>query len=198
MAEAIAEVEAMDSMSRAGPNLHYEDDWTYRLIDSPLKRLYDQDPQTQTGEWLLSNETKNCRRQKTNFIVIPGSLRFKYSGISGENPKKEQIMAGRPPQNGAKYRPVTKRLSDKKPDLKVLTIGGTSKPLWTLILRRRPPPPTIHQEEKIKPKDKGLHSTTQSKVLTNPKTRSKSRKVKEVMSGVGTREVARSSACQRM
>ena len=42
MAEAHAEVEAMDC--------------THCLEDSPLKRLYAQDPQTQTGEWLLGNE----------------------------------------------------------------------------------------------------------------------------------------------
>ena len=39
MAEAIAEIEGMDSVSRARPNLHYREDWTYQLQDTPLKRL---------------------------------------------------------------------------------------------------------------------------------------------------------------
>ena len=52
MAEAFAEVGAMDSVSRAGPNLHYEEDWTYKLQDTSMKKLLEPDPQTQTGEWL--------------------------------------------------------------------------------------------------------------------------------------------------
>ena len=48
MAEAQA-VEAMEAVSRARPNLHYEEDWTHRLEDSPLKKLFVQDPRTQTG-----------------------------------------------------------------------------------------------------------------------------------------------------
>ena len=56
MAKAIAEIEGMDSVSRAGPNLHYGEDWTYQLQDTPLKRLMEPDPQLQTGEWLLHNE----------------------------------------------------------------------------------------------------------------------------------------------
>ena len=35
MAEAIAEIEEMDSVSRARPNLNYGEDWTYQLQDTP-------------------------------------------------------------------------------------------------------------------------------------------------------------------
>ena len=47
MAEAQAKIEAMDSVSRAGPNLHYHEDWTYHEDDSPVKRMISQD---HTGE----------------------------------------------------------------------------------------------------------------------------------------------------
>ena len=64
MAEAIAEIEGMDSVSRAGPNLHYGEDWTYPLQDTPLKRLMEPDPQMQTGEWLLhSGELQDTEDQ---------------------------------------------------------------------------------------------------------------------------------------
>ena len=38
------------------PNLHYGEDWTHWLEDSPQKKLWTQDPQTLTVEWLLSHE----------------------------------------------------------------------------------------------------------------------------------------------
>ena len=64
MAEAFAEVGAMDSMSRAGPNLHYEEDWTYKLQDTSLKKLLEPDPQAQTGEWLHhSGELQEAENQ---------------------------------------------------------------------------------------------------------------------------------------
>ena len=76
MAEAFAEVGAMDSVSRAGPNLHYEEDWTYKLPD----------PQGQTGEWIHHNkklqttEDQFHRRTRDAFETSEGS------------PKKELIM----------------------------------------------------------------------------------------------------------
>ena len=69
VAEAIAEMEAMDSVSRAEPNLHYEEDWTYKLQDTPMKKLMEPDPQAQTGEWLPHSgelqDTKNQFHRRT-------------------------------------------------------------------------------------------------------------------------------------
>ena len=61
-----------------------------------------------------------------------------------------------------------------------------------------PPPPTTTQEEKVHPKDKGLHALAHSKVVTNQRTLSTSRKVKEVMTQGDTQGVARSPSCRRM
>ena len=56
MAEVIVAVEEMDSVSRAGPNLHYGQDCTYQLPDTPLKRLMEPDPWVQTGEWVQHSQ----------------------------------------------------------------------------------------------------------------------------------------------
>ena len=61
-----------------------------------------------------------------------------------------------------------------------------------------PPPPNITQEEKVQPKDKGLHAVARSKVLTNQRTRSTSKKVKEVMTQGDTQGVTRSLSCKRV
>ena len=58
-----------------------------------------------------------------------------------------------------------------------------------------PPPPTITQEEKVNPKDKGLHAVAHSKVVTNRRKRSMSRKV---MTQVETQGVAQSPSCRQM
>ena len=61
-----------------------------------------------------------------------------------------------------------------------------------------PPQPTTTREEMVHPKDKGLHAVAHSKVVTNPRTLSMSRKVKEVMTQEYTQGVARSPLCRQM
>ena len=88
MAEAIAEIEGMDSVSRAGPNLHYEEDWTYQLQDTPLKKLMEPDPQLQTGEWLLhSGELQDTEDQFHRRTREPEIERLR--DIRGEPEKRD-------------------------------------------------------------------------------------------------------------
>ena len=61
-----------------------------------------------------------------------------------------------------------------------------------------PPLPIITREEKVQPKDKGLHAVARSIEVTNPRTRSTSKKVKEVMTQGDTLGVARSPSCKRV
>ena len=60
------------------------------------------------------------------------------------------------------------------------------------------PPPITTREEKVHPKDKGLHAVAHSKVVTNPRIRSMLRKEKEVMTQGDTQGVARSPSCRRV
>ena len=80
-------VEAMDSVSRAGPNLHYEEDWTYRLQDTPLKKLLEPDPQTQTREWFRHgrelHEAENQFHRRTREPEIE-----RLRDIRGESEKR--------------------------------------------------------------------------------------------------------------
>ena len=107
MAEAMAEIEEMDSSSRAGPNLHFQEDWTYQLQDTPLKRLMEPDPRVQTGNG--SSTAVSFKSRKINSIVELGNQRLNASEILEENPRKEQITGGDPPWNGAKSWPRAKR-----------------------------------------------------------------------------------------
>ena len=86
MAEAIAEMEAMDSVSRAGPNLHYEKDWTYKLLDTPLKRLMEPDHQGKPENG--STTAENYKTPKTTFIREQGSQRLNASETSRGSRKK--------------------------------------------------------------------------------------------------------------
>ena len=140
MAKAIADIEGMDSVSRAGPNLHYGEDWTLQLQDTPLKGLMEPDPQLQTGEWLPCT-MKNSKVQKINSIGELENQRLSDSGRSEESPRNEQIMGGDPPENGAKSWLKTKRPGGEKPGPGASVIGGTSPPLGMEIHRR----PLQHQ-----------------------------------------------------
>ena len=162
-------------MSRASPNLHYEEDWTHRLDDSPLKRLYAQNPQTQTGEWLLGSEElqevenqfyRNTREPEIQqFRDIRGEPEKRADHGQWADTERSQVQARR---QEAKQREARSKSVNHQRNLQA-TLDHNSP---------SPPPPTIHREEKIKPKDKSLHSTAHSRVVTNPRTRSKSRKVK--------------------
>ena len=55
----------------------------------------------------------------------------------------------------------------------------------------------IRPEEKVIPKEKELHSIARNKVVTNPRTRSTPRKVKDVMTQGQTQNVAWSPLCRR-
>ena len=129
MAEAIAEMEEMDSVSRAGPNLHYEEVWTYKLQDTTLKKLMEPDHQAQTGEWTI---TENCKPPKINFIGEQGSRRLNAFKTS----EGSLIMGGEPPWNEAKYSPSARKQGGEKPGPRASTTGGTSLPPGTAILHR--------------------------------------------------------------
>ena len=60
-----------------------------------------------------------------------------------------------------------------------------------------PPPPRTAGEENVKPGEKELHSVARSKVKTNPWTRSKPRKIKDVMTHEETQGVADSPSVVR-
>ena len=59
-----------------------------------------------------------------------------------------------------------------------------------------PPPPPVVREEKVNPKKNELHSVARNKVVTNPRTRSNPRKIKDVMTYGETQNVARSLSCR--
>ena len=60
------------------------------------------------------------------------------------------------------------------------------------------PSPTSSQGGEGDPKEKELYSVARNKVVTNPRTRSTPRKVKDVMTHGETQNVARSTLCRRM
>ena len=131
MAEAIAEMEAMDSVSRAGPNLHYEEDWTYRLQDTSRKKLLEPDPQTQTGEWLRHGgelqEAENQFHQRTREPEIEHlqDIRGEPKKRADHGRKAAESSTGPLPRGRAKGGPVQKReppensLSHLEPQLSV-------------------------------------------------------------------------------
>ena len=94
MAEVIAAIEEMDSVSRAGPNLHYGQDCTYQLPDTPLKRLMEPDPWVQTGEWV--QHSQELQETEDQFYQRTREPEIELQDIRGEL-RKERTTGGEPP-----------------------------------------------------------------------------------------------------
>ena len=174
MAEAIAEMKEMDSVSRAGPHLHYEEVWTYKLQDTTLKKLMEPDHQAQTGEWIHHNrELQTTEDQFHRRTRVPEIERL--HDIQGE-PDHGRRTAVEQGQVLAKRQEAGRREARSKSVNHRRNLSAT----WDCN-SPSPPPPITTREEKVHLKDKGLHAVAHSKVVTYPRTRSMSRKVKEVM-----------------
>ena len=187
MVEAIAEIEGMDSVSRAGPNLHYGEDCTYQLQDTPLKKLMEPDPQLQTGEWHNGElqDTEDQFHRRTRELEIE-----RLWDIRGE-PEKRADHWRRSAMEWSQevgWREARSRSISHRRNLSA-SWDRDSPP---------PPPAPVVGEEKANPKEKELHSVAHNKVVTNPRAKSIPRKVKDVMTHRETQDVARSPACQRM
>jgi len=195
MAEAIAEIEGMDSVSRAGPNLHYGEDWTYQLQDTPLKRLMEPDPQMQTGEWLLhSRELQDTEDQFYQKMREPEVERLRE--VRGE-PGKRADHGRRSAQERSQVLAKNQEAGRREARSKSINHRRNLSAAWDRDSPSPPPTPAV-REERVNPKEKELHSVARNKVVTNPRAKSIPRKVKDVMTHGETQEVARSSACRRM
>jgi len=195
MAEAIAEIEGMDSVSRAGPNLHCGEDWMYPLQDTPLKRLMEPDPQMQIGEWLLhSGELQDTEDQFYRRTQEPEIERLR--DIRGE-PEKRADHGRRTAMERSQVMAKSQETGRREARSRSISHRRNLSASWDCD-SPPPPLPTITQEEKVQPKDIGLHAVACSKVVTNPRTWSTSRKVKEVMTQGETQEVARSPSRRRV
>ena len=155
MAEAIAEIEGMDSVSRAGPNLHYGEDWTYQPQDTPLKRLMEPDPQMQTGEWLLHNrELQRTEDQFHKKMREPDVERLRE--IRGE-PKKRADHGRRSAKERSQVMAKSKEAGWREARSRSISHRRNLSAAWD---RDSPPPPPAPRlrEEKVNPKEKELHS----------------------------------------
>ena len=196
MAEAIAEIEGMDSSSRAGPNLHYGEDWTYQLQDTPLKRLMEPDPQMQTGEWLLhSRELQDTEDQFHQKMREPEVERLRE--VRGE-PGKRADQGRRSAQERSQVLAKNQEAGRREARSKSINHRRNLSAAWDRDSPSPPPTPAV-REERVNPKEKELHTVARSKVKTNPRTRSTPRKIKDVMThGETQRAAVAPSCCERV
>ena len=127
MTEAQAELEAMESVSRAGPNLRYHEDWVHPLEDSQLKKMFTQDPQpqAQTGEWILSQEEYGQRELRSKVSQYHKNSREavtqRLREIAGE-PAKRRDHGKEATETRRKVQARRQVQSAERPILRVQTI----------------------------------------------------------------------------
>ena len=171
----------MDSVSRARPNLHYGEDWTYQLQeDTPLKKLMEPDPQMQTGEWLLhSGELQDTEDQFHRRTREPEIERLRDIRLE---PEKRADHRRRSAMERSQVMAKSQEAGRREARSRSISHWRNLSASWDQDSPTPPPAPVVREE-------KELHSVARNKVVTNPRAKSIPRNVKDV---------ARSPACRRM
>ena len=182
------------------PNLYYEEDWTHPLEDSPLKKLFTQEPQAQTGELLLSQEEygqRELRSEVSQYHKNSCETEIqRLREIAGEPAKrrdhgKEAAVARSKVQ--ARRQKAERREAES---LRAQTIGGTSKPLSTVIH----PCPFLRIFKEQRNPGLRIKACTPPTAIRWWRTQGPGlrQRRKDVMMNTETREVAKRIHCQKM
>ena len=160
----------------------------------------DPQPQAQTGEWILSQEEYRQRELSSKVIQY-------HKNSCEEVTQRLRENAGEPEKRSDHGKEATetrikvqaRRQESEQREACSKSTNNQKNLQATIDLNSLPPPPwDIQEKKKPRVKDKTLHSTHGNRVITNPRSKSQTKKVKNVMKNNETQDVAKSDRCQQI